>query len=88
VNGRIFPDAAIIVCALVGWLWTSGAFAQTLRIFHADVEQGDATLVVTPSGKTLLVESGKNGHGPRIPAVMQQEGASQIDAFHRYPITG
>ncbi len=55
--------------------------AQTLRIYHIDVEQGDATLVVTPSGKTLLVDSGKNGHGARIRAVMQQAGVVQIDAF-------
>jgi hypothetical protein len=38
------------------------AGAQTLRIFHIDVEQGDAALVVMPNGKTLLIDSGKNGH--------------------------
>ena len=32
-------------------------------------------------GKTLLIDAGKNGHGPRIQAVMQQAGVSQIDAF-------
>ena len=34
-----------------------------------------------PNGKTLLIDSGKNGHGPRIQAVMQQAGVTQIDAF-------
>ncbi len=56
-------------------------FAQTLRIYHIDVEQGDSTLIVTPSGKTLLVDSGKNGHGARIQAVMQTASVTQIDAF-------
>lgn len=53
----------------------------TLRIYHIDVEQGDATLFVSPSGKTLLVDSGKNGHGDRIRAVIQQAGVSRIDHF-------
>ncbi len=52
-----------------------------LRIYHIDVEQGDATLFVSPAGKTLLVDSGKNGHGNRIRAVMQQAGVSRIDHF-------
>ena len=54
---------------------------QSLRIFHIDVEQGDATLFVSPSGNTLLVDSGKNGHGSRIKAVMDLAGVSQIDHF-------
>ncbi len=53
--------------------------AQTLRIYHIDVEQGDSTLLVAPNGKTLLVDSGKNGHGDRIKAVLDQAGVAQID---------
>ena len=34
-----------------------------------------------PNGKTLLIDSGKNGHGQRIRTVMQQAGVTQIDAF-------
>src|SRR5688572_21510617 len=55
--------------------------AQDLRIYHIDVEQGDATLFVAPGGKTLLVDSGKNSHGSRIKAVMDDAGVSQIDFF-------
>jgi beta-lactamase superfamily II metal-dependent hydrolase len=55
--------------------------AQTLRIYHIDVEQADSALIVTPNGRTLLIDSGKNGHGKRIKAVMQQAGVTQIDAF-------
>jgi competence protein ComEC len=68
------------LCVLILWL-PAVASGQTLRIYHIDVEQGDATLLVTPSGKSLLVDSGKNGHGPRIRAAMQQAGVAQIDAF-------
>ena len=55
------------------------AQAQNLRIYHIDVEQGDSTLFVSPSGNTMLVDSGKNGHGSRIKAIMDLAGVSQID---------
>jgi beta-lactamase superfamily II metal-dependent hydrolase len=57
------------------------AVAQTLRIYQIDVEQADAAMLVMPNGKTLLIDSGKNGHGARIQAVMKQAGVTQIDAF-------
>ncbi len=66
--------------ALVGFVATP-LCAQTLRIYHIDVEQGDATLLVAPGGKTLLVDSGKNGHGERIKAVMDRAGVTRIDYF-------
>jgi len=55
--------------------------AQALRIYDIDVEQAAATLVVSPSGHTLLVDSGKNGHGPRILAALQAAGVASIDHF-------
>src|SRR5215217_7599740 len=71
------------LCLLTGacLLATSNVFAQTLRIYHIDVEQADSALVVMPNGKTLLIDSGKNGHGKRIKAVMDHAGVTQIDAF-------
>ena len=62
--------------------WTRDASAaQTLRIYHIDVEQAAATLIVSPAGHTLLVDSGKNGHGPRIRSALQAAGATRIDHF-------
>jgi competence protein ComEC len=70
--------SGVVLCLLV----SSGPLsAQTLRIFQIDVEQADAALLVMPNGKTLLIDSGKNGHGPRIQAVMQRAGVTQIDVF-------
>ena len=76
-------------CPLLFWLWrfalvgfvAAPLCGQSLRIYHIDVEQGDATLLVAPGGKTLLVDSGKNGHGERIKAVMDQAGVTRIDYF-------
>ena len=59
----------------------AAAAGQSLRIYDIDVEQAAATLVVSPGGHTLLVDSGKNGHGPRIVAALQTAGVSRIDHF-------
>jgi beta-lactamase superfamily II metal-dependent hydrolase len=55
--------------------------AQGLRIYHIDVEQAAATLIVSPGGRTLLVDSGKNGHGRRILSALQTAGVARIDHF-------
>lgn len=78
------PSKAHLLMGLFLAAYCSVAFsaaAQTLRIYHIDVDQADATLFVSPSGNTLLVDSGKNGHGPRIKAVMQRAGVTRIDHF-------
>jgi len=76
------PDHEETVPALVlVAVWAPLAAAQTLRLYHIDVEQADAALVVMPNGKTLLIDSGKNGHGSRIKAVMDLAGVTHIDAF-------
>lgn len=71
--------AAVPVCLLT--LLTSPALGQTLRIYHIDVDQASATLFVAPSGKTLLVDAGKNSHGARLRAAMQDAGVSKTDFF-------
>jgi competence protein ComEC len=70
-----------VVIALILAFWPAWLSAQTLRIYHIDVEQADSALIVMPNGKTLLIDSGKNGHGNRIKAVMDQAGVTRIDAF-------
>lgn len=70
--------------ALVGlvlYLAAAPAYAQPLRIYHVDVNQGDATLFVAPSGRTLLVDSGNNGNGDEVVAALHAAGADRIDAF-------
>jgi len=56
-------------------------YGQNLRIYHIDVEQADATLIVSPNLKTLLIDSGKNGHGSRIKAIMNELGVDTINIF-------
>ena len=37
-----------ILAIVLSLLWFSAVDAQTLRIYHIDVDQGDATLIVSP----------------------------------------
>ncbi len=55
--------------------------AQQLEIHHIDVDQGDATLVVTPNGSTLLIDSGLDSRGDEVASFLQSQGITQLDAF-------
>ncbi len=71
--------AACLVCG-------SGAYGKNLDIYWVDVEGGAATLVVTPAGESLLVDSGwrrdDNRDAKRIYEVAtKQAGLKKIDYF-------
>jgi len=73
--------AVVVSCA-------AGAFAQspprTLDIYWIDVEGGAATLLVSPSGQSLLVDSGwevGDRDARRIFSAAQQAGLKKIDSF-------
>jgi len=63
-----------------------GAPARTgLQIYILDVEGGQATLIVTPAGESMLVDAGWHGHdardAKRIAAAARLAGVSRIDYF-------
>ncbi|MEO8623632.1 MAG: MBL fold metallo-hydrolase, partial [bacterium] len=53
----------------------------TLNIYIADTEGGKATLFVTPSGETVLVDTGNPGarDGDRIMEMITSAGVTKID---------
>jgi beta-lactamase superfamily II metal-dependent hydrolase len=57
--------------------------ATALRVYFADVEGGQATLFVAPSGESLLVDTGWPDHADRdadrILALCKQAGVKKID---------
>ena len=57
--------------------------AKSLRIYWVDVEGGAATLVVTPSGGTLLMDCGWPGKrdAERIAKTLAAAGATKIDHY-------
>jgi len=80
ISGRLTRAFQFALIAVLFVLFST-ASGQTLRIYHIDVEQGAATLFISPGGKSLLVDCGKTGHGARIKSIMQKSGISQIDFF-------
>src|SRR5580704_4269908 len=86
-NGRIvmikrFTTAAAVAAMLIA----GGALAQTpargLDIYWIDVEGGAATLMVSPSGESMLIDTGfavDDRDAKRIYAATQLAGLKKID---------
>jgi competence protein ComEC len=73
------------------------ASAKLLQIYFIDVEGGQATLVVSPSGQSLLIDTGWPGYegrdADRIVAAAHQAGLKQLDYvlithYHREHVGG
>jgi beta-lactamase superfamily II metal-dependent hydrolase len=89
VPGTVARPARAIVLPLVLLacsLLTAGSLAaqsRNLDIYWIDVEGGGATLVVAPSGESLLIDTGfarpDDRDAKRIHAVAQDAGLKQID---------
>ncbi len=87
---------AIVLSILVGASAMLGK-TRALEIYFIDVEGGQATLIVAPSGQTMLVDTGWPGFSgrdaARIVALVKQAHADQIDYvvithFHRDHVGG
>lgn len=89
------------VCLSVLALVQSSQAKQTtpkpLQIYFIDVEGGQATLLVSPSGQSLLIDTGWSGYegrdSDRIVAAAHQAGIKQIDYvlithYHRDHVGG
>jgi competence protein ComEC len=78
-----FLAAALACAALSLSAATSHVAEGKLRIYSIDVEGGQATLIVTPAGQSLLVDTGWPGFGGRdagrIVAAAQDAGVTRID---------
>lgn len=74
---------SIVAAVAVFALAVSAPAASTLDIYFIDVEGGQATLLVSPSGESLLVDAGWPGFNGRdsgrIAAAAKKAGLRQID---------
>ncbi|MFB3829254.1 MAG: ComEC/Rec2 family competence protein [Bryobacteraceae bacterium] len=53
--------------------------AYTVDIYMVDVGHGNAVFVVSPSGETMLIDTGNRNVAGRLAAFMQHAGLKQID---------
>ena len=77
---RLLTLLLALLCVIV----VSGQTRSTLDIYLIDVEGGNATLFITPSGQSLLIDTGNGGaaavrDGDRILAAAKDAGLNQID---------
>jgi beta-lactamase superfamily II metal-dependent hydrolase len=79
----VFPLAALALAAMAAAISATQAPAngKALDIYFIDTEGGQATLYVSPSGQTLLVDTGNAGERDlgRILEVLNLAGVKQID---------
>src|SRR5438094_7889845 len=76
----VLLSVLLLLCATVAVAQTR----KTLDMYVVDVEGGNAVLFVTPSGESMLVDSGNGGAGAvrdaeRIVAAAKDAGVTSID---------
>ena len=95
------PSLIAVFCACVFTVLpcglTAAPAAKSLQIYFVDVEGGQATLIVTPLGESLLIDTGWPGSegrdADRIVAAAHEAGIKRIDYvlithFHRDHVGG
>lgn len=86
INWTVLMRRIAVVCVLLACLSLTVGAARTLDIYFIDVEGGQSTLVVTPAGESLLIDTGFPSDGtfqsvPGDPA--QARDANRIVAAAR-----
>jgi beta-lactamase superfamily II metal-dependent hydrolase len=84
MRGRLSLLLAFFICVAAGPATTHAQSSRPLTIYVVDVEGGNATLFVAPSGQSLLIDTGNGGpaaerDGGRILAAARDAGLTQID---------
>src|SRR5262245_54571313 len=79
---RLLPVVAMVLAGVL--LSAQVRQGKTLDIYVVDVEGGNATLAVAPTGESLLIDTGNAGPGAvrdatRILAAAKDAGISKID---------
>lgn len=58
---------------------STGNFDGEMQIFALDVGQGDSFFVISPNGKTMLIDSGESSNSKQIEQFIREKGVRQLD---------
>jgi len=82
-SGLLLVALVVLLSAFFVLAETQAAPGKALEIYFVDVEGGQATLFVTPEGRSLLIDTGWPGNAgrdaDRIVAAAKKAGVSRID---------
>lgn len=67
------------ITLLLAWVFSASASAAGLSIYFFDVGQGDAILIVSPAGKTVLIDAGPPAAGKALERRLKQILSAPID---------
>lgn len=80
---KLYLFLLILLCSLTGCknlhIPSFNASSGMLELHSIDVGQGDSTLVLTPGGRTMLIDAGDNAHGDEVISYLKTKGISHID---------
>ena len=60
---------------------------EVLKVEFIDVGQGDSSLIITPDGKSMLIDSGEYYAYDAVKSALNAHKITKIDAFHFYKTT-
>jgi competence protein ComEC len=76
---------ALVFIVALGFFWgcrkktPTSLTGKLLEIYAIDVGQGDSLLIVTPEGKTVLIDAGLNKAGERVVQFLRERNVRQLD---------
>ena len=78
----------ILILLLSSFFYTFFSYIQhkffqsshhNLQFHFIDVGQGDSSLIVTPNGKTILIDAGDEAHAKKVINYIRKQGIDKLD---------
>lgn len=78
----------ILILLLSSFFYTFFSYVQknffqvsnhNLRFHFIDVGQGDSSLIITPNGKTILIDAGDEAHAKKVLSYVREQGIEKLD---------
>ena len=78
----------ILILLLSSFFYTFFSYVQknffqvsnhNLQFHFIDVGQGDSSLIITPKGKTILIDAGDEAHAKKVLSYVREQGIEKLD---------
>jgi len=78
----------ILILLLSSFFYTFFSYVQknffqvsnhNLQFHFIDVGQGDSSLIITPNGKTILIDAGDEAHAKKVLSYVREQGIEKLD---------